>query len=156
MSKLKTLFEAIKHKNIESIRKQLSEEDSLMESTDRDGWGPIHVCAAEGDQEIMKILIEDFHANVNQQTEYFYTPAQLAAKNYNLGCLVELMKHNADVTLTNRGGFSVINFLVEGSHELGDIISHSTDDILHLEQQDNHLKLVGHHTEYNISDVLIV
>jgi ankyrin repeat protein len=150
MSKLKALFEAIKHKDKELVKGQLQEDESLVKSTDKDGWGPIHVCAAEGNQEIMKILVEDFKANVNQRTEYSYTPAQLAAKNHNIGCLIELMKHNADVTLTNRSGVSVMDFLAEGSHELGDIINHNFDSTLHLEQKDDHLKIVGHFIEYGI------
>jgi len=113
MSKLKALFEAIKHKDKELIKGQLQEDENLVNSTDNDGWGPIHVCAAEGNQEIIKILLEDFKANVNQRTEYSYTPAQLAAKNHNIGCLIELMKNNADVTLTNRCGVSVMDYLVE-------------------------------------------
>ena len=60
----------------------------------------------------MKFLIEDFKANVNQRTEYFYTLVQFVAKNYNLGCLIELMKHNVDIILTKRSGASVMGFLV--------------------------------------------
>ena len=153
---LNTLFYAIRANAKEFVKQMLQQNPSLMQCVDVDGWGAIHCCAADGKQDIMKILIEEFNANVDQRTEYFYTPALLAAKNYNVDCLIELMKHNADVTLTNRGGLSVMDFLVECSHELGDIINHSTDDTLHLEQQNDHLKLVGHHTEYNINDVLVV
>jgi hypothetical protein len=42
-----------------------------------------------------------------------------------------------------------MDFLAEGSHELGDIINHNFDSTLHLEQKDDHLKIVGHFIEYN-------
>lgn len=152
---LDTLFYAIKANQKKNVKEMLQQNPGLMHCVDVDGWGPIHVCAAKGKQGVMKMLIEEFNADVNQRTEYFYTPAQLAAKNINLHSLIELMKHNADVTLTNRGGLSVMDFLIECSYELRDIISYNKDDSLHLEQQNDHLKLVGLHTEYDINDILI-
>ncbi|AVP88195.1 hypothetical protein phytr_12710 [Candidatus Phycorickettsia trachydisci] len=85
-------------------------------------------------------MIEDFSANVDQNTIGFYTPAQLAPENGNIPCLIELIKHNADLSLSNLCGKDVMYFLSESNSELKDIINHPE---AHLEVKDGHLQVIG-------------
>lgn len=156
MSKeLDELFQAIRDKKLDTVKIILSKDKSLINETDIDGWSPIHICAADGNKQIMTMLIEEFNADVNQRTEYRYTPLHLAAKYGNVECLFELMKHNADSSLTNRGSSDVLDFLVQVEPKLQSIIEYTFKGSCHLELKEDHLKIVGDSTEYDIHNILI-
>lgn len=113
MSSLEALFQSIRSKNKESVTNQLLENKNLIKYSDEDGWRAIHVCAVDGNGEILRILIDNFGADINQQTEYSYTPILLAAKNYNIDCLKELIRHKADINIADKSGMNAIDHLAE-------------------------------------------
>ena len=151
---LNTLFNAIRDKKKEFVKKILLEDPSLMKNINIDGWGAIHYCAAYGNKDIMKMLIEEFNSNINETTDDYNTPSIIAATKFNISCLIELMKHNADISLTNRSDLNVMDLLAECSHELKVIINNNIDDTMHLEFVNDNFKLVGDNTEYNIKNIL--
>jgi ankyrin repeat protein len=140
MSQLKTVFRAIMDKDTDSITKELKNTPDLMLEVNVDEWGLVHYCAAYGNQDIMRFLICEFNANVNQLTAYRYTPSHLATQRCNYGCLHELMNHRANITLTDRGGQTAVDYLVERS-DLKDILVQNDDNTVDIQLKGNHLVL---------------
>lgn len=103
--------------DVQCVKQILQEYPNLMEVVDDDGVGVIHYCAMFGNKHMMKMLIEEFNANVDQQTCDLFTPILLAAKNDNIDCLIELRNHNANVNLTTKSGTSLLDYLIKNLKE---------------------------------------
>jgi ankyrin repeat protein len=150
---LGALFESIKNKDLNFVSNILTHKPELIQRVNVDGWGPIHFCAAYGNKEILKILVDTFHADVNQRTEYFYTPVHLAAKYNNIECIVGLMQHNADTTLSNNDSSDVFDFMLQARPELESVLK--CQDSFHLEVTGDQLKIVGDAPGYDFQFVVI-
>lgn len=103
--------------DVQCVKQILQEYPNLMEVVDDDGVGVTHYCAMFGNKHMMKMLVEEFNANVDQQTHDLFTPILLAAKNDNIDCLIELRNHNANVNLTTKSGISLLDYLMKNLKE---------------------------------------
>lgn len=148
MTKLEQLVDAIERQDKVLIRNLLQEDSNLVKRSDSDGWGPLHFSASKGDPEITKLLLEEFGANINQKTEYSYTPALIAAQKHHIGCLLELAQHGADLHITDRAGKSIIDFLAENDPSIRHIIDLNPTSEFQIEHVDGHLKIAG--GEYSV------
>ena len=70
---LENLFQVILNKDAKKTQEILQENPSLIYAPNIDDWSAIHICAAYGTKEILKISLQ-FNANMNQRTAYNYTP----------------------------------------------------------------------------------
>jgi len=141
--RLDHLYLAIRENDTEYARKLLNEDKNLIDHIDADEWGIIHYCTGKGSPETLKMLIEEFGADINQKTAYAYTPAQIAAKKDNIPCLIELIKLGADLEIENGSGMTPLDFLITEKHDLQTLINYNPDVDFHLIYQDEHLKMIG-------------
>ena len=153
-SNLEKLFDLITEKDLVFVESMLNKDPSLILMANIDDWGAIHVCAAKGNKDIMKLLIENFHADPNQRTAFNYTPLHLAARFHNFECLFELLKHRADSTLRSNLSIDVLGYLAETKPEIRDVIKYGFNDDYRLELKDENLIIKEGDKEYNINSIL--
>lgn len=131
--KLESLFKQIKAGEATEVKEILTHDLYLINEVDIDGWGPIHICASNGQNVILKMLVEEFQANVNQRTEYANTPIHVAAKCSKINTILELKKLGADLTLENRGHENVLDCLQRHHIKIPDYLFHQIfDDVTDL------------------------
>ncbi|KAK8647505.1 hypothetical protein V6N13_121240 [Hibiscus sabdariffa] len=80
-----------------------SVDESVVNSTDEEGWGPIHSAASIGNLEIMEILLSK-GANVNVKNDGGRTALHYAASKGWLKIAELLISHGAEVDATDRTG----------------------------------------------------
>ena len=61
------------------------------------GYTPLHEATNQGQTSVVRLLLL-YGANANAKANGFYTPLHIAASLDNTDCVVELVKHNADIT----------------------------------------------------------
>ena len=115
---LKELFESIQEEKINDVISNLKNCPELMDETNQNGIGPIHLCAQRGNIHLLKELIKNFKTNLNQRDNYGNTPLHFAAKYGHVSFLKELKDHGADITLENQGHQNVLDFLIHHEVEL--------------------------------------
>jgi len=146
---MEILHQAIWKGNEELVRKMLKENKNLIYHINDDEWQSIHIAVSRGQFEIMKILIEEFNADVNAKTDYSYTPLLLAAETGSIEFIVELMKHNADTTLTDAMGRGIDYYLSQSHPDYKHITQSSDENTLFLDKNDNKLKVICYYIEYD-------
>lgn len=75
---------------------------SCKDSTDEDGYTPLHRAAYNNNVEIAKLLIQ-YGSNVNSRTLMRWTPLHSAAKWANAECIALLLQHGADINAESEG-----------------------------------------------------
>ncbi len=152
MSQLEEIFVKIKSHNLVETRSFLEANSSLVHEVNNDDWGIIHCCAAYGTPTILRMLVNEFNADINQFAEGHYTPALLAAKKNNLACLNELITLGADTSITNTSNQGIISFLTSHDSTLDALIGENNAD-LSSDEEDNVINVVGENFTYKIEIV---
>lgn len=75
---------------------------SCKDSTDEDGYTPLHRACYNNNVEIAKLLIQ-YGADVNARTLMQWTPLHSAAKWSNADCMALLLQHGADINAESEG-----------------------------------------------------
>jgi ankyrin repeat protein len=138
---LKLLNSAVREHDIRTARKLLTEEPRLIDSIDYDEWNIIHHCSRIGTPEILKMLVEEFNADIDSKTAYRYTPAIIAASYKNLPCLIELIKLGADFELEDRSGRKPVDYFIEENNDLKVLEKYLDDINLYLIYENYKLKI---------------
>ena len=92
--------------NISTIRSYLQgieEVNKLEERVGFLGYSPLHEATNSGQTSVVRLLLL-YGANANAKANGFYTPLHIAASMDNTDCVVELLKHNADITSRDEFG----------------------------------------------------
>jgi ankyrin repeat protein len=151
------LVDALKEDSQELVKDLLHKDQDLLHTEDVDGWQILHHCAVYGSPSMMKMLIEEFKADVNQRTAYGNTPAMLGIEWGKMGCLVELMRHGADMEADNRGGETIIDCMVHHIAGTGPVITNCVDypnNVTLVLEGDDDIVLKGENTHYVLTKML--
>ena len=92
--------------NTSAIRPYLlgiSDINKLEERVGFLGYTPLHEATNRGQTSVVRLLLL-YGANANAKANGFYTPLHIAASMDNLDCVMELLKHNADITSRDEFG----------------------------------------------------
>jgi ankyrin repeat protein len=128
--------------DIETARKILTEQPCLLNSIDSDEWSIIHHCARIGNAKILRMLIEEFKADINARTAYNYTPAIIAAQYDNKQCLIELINLGANFENEDRSGRKPVDYLIEKKNDMK-VLEKYMDISFSLVYEENQLKIIG-------------
>jgi ankyrin repeat protein len=96
------------------------------------GLSALHFAAREGDVESAKALL-DGGADVNQVTEYGWTPLLTAINNRNYALASLLMDRNADPNIANKGGWTPLYIATDNRNIEGGDYPVPKPDLDHLE-----------------------
>jgi uncharacterized protein len=96
------------------------------------GLAALHLAAREGDIESAKALL-DGGADVNQVTEYGWTPLLTAINNRNYGLASLLMDRGADPNIANKGGWTPLYIATDNRNIEGGDYPVPKPDLDHLE-----------------------
>ena len=89
--------------------------------------------AREGDIESARKLLTPAKANVNQTTEYGWTPLLTAVNNRNYQLAQLLLEHGADVNLANKGGWTPLYLATDNRNIEGGDYPVPKPDLDHLD-----------------------
>jgi len=92
--------------NIAAIRSYLQGIEDLKQLEEQVGflgYTPLHEATNGAQTSIVRLLLL-YGANANAKANGFYTPLHIAASMDNVDCVIELLKHNADVTCKDEFG----------------------------------------------------
>lgn len=108
------LFYAIKAKNIAAVEK-LREHAGTLEIgiTDKDDKTPLMLAAAQGDPELVDLLLE-MGAPVDGTSQTGLTPLMLAAREGHYKVVTTLLNQGADCQLYSPDGWSAFHYAVHG------------------------------------------
>lgn len=81
----------------------ISDINKLEERVGFLGYTPLHEATNRGQTSVVRLLLL-YGANANAKANGFYTPLHIAASMDNLDCVMELLKHNADITSRDEFG----------------------------------------------------
>ena len=90
-------------KAIGSYLKGIEDNNKLEERVGFFGYTPLHEATNAGQTNIVRLLLL-YGANANAKANGFYTPLHIAASMDNTDCVVELLNHNADITIQDEFG----------------------------------------------------
>ena len=109
------------HKDLDRIKSSMSSQDC--------GKTPLLVAIEEGDEEITELLLNGGADPNTQNTSLNINPLHLAIKQNNMTIVRLLLKHNADVTITDYEMRSPLTkALIEGYKEIAiELIEHGAD-----------------------------
>ena len=143
---------AAAYDHINLSRTLISKHNFDVQLPDHDEWTALHFFAQNGSYELLK-AVEDMGIDIKLETNYGRNCLHIAAKNsrFNL-CRTLLDKHNFDVELPDRGGWTALHYFAQnGSYELVKIVADMGVDIdlttndgkncLHIAAEYSHFKL---------------
>jgi ankyrin repeat protein len=96
------------------------------------GLSPLHFAAREGDLESTRVLL-DGGADINQLTEYGWTPLLTAINNRNYRLAQLLLERGADPNIANKGGWTPLYIATDNRNIEGGDYPVPQPDIDHLE-----------------------
>src|SRR5688572_30527992 len=96
------------------------------------GLSALHLAAREGDIESARALL-DAGADVNQTTEYGWTPLLTAINNRNYGLASMLMDRGADTNIANKGGWTPLYIATDNRNIEGGDYPVPRPELDHLE-----------------------
>ena len=88
-----------------------------VNSSDADGWTPLHIATHAQNQDLTKILLNHSDVNVNAQNKWRSTPLMLAANSGNLDIVECLLRHpmiRVDLQADYYGRTALIETAVKG------------------------------------------
>ncbi|CAN6336394.1 unnamed protein product [Urochloa humidicola] len=93
--------------------------------------GPLHLAAAAGKVEMCKLLIKDFHANVDATDVQGATPIVFAVQGAGSTAVVSLLlSHGADANNTDLGGIAPLHIAAErGFYEVAELLLSEGADV---------------------------
>ncbi|KAK7074366.1 hypothetical protein SK128_009451 [Halocaridina rubra] len=115
----KTPLHFAAHKNLVETLKILLEADADITAKDEDGYTPLHVAVANGNEDIVKELIK-FMKSRNRNTRDVFnvknnmrkTPLHFAARTGNLDILKVLLDAGVDVIAKDKDGYTALHVAI--------------------------------------------
>lgn len=100
-----------------NLVKELVNNHGYHETPNSDGYSPLHLAVFNGDQNIVKYLLE-VGANPNQMSIFTYeTPMHFASMSGNQDIFLMLLDHGGDINLFNKKKITVFEMLLVYNHE---------------------------------------
>lgn len=99
----KQMLNACEKGEIETVRTLLSSDPSLITTTDKDKYTPLHRACYENQTEVVKLLLEN-GADVGAVTEMGWQPLHSCCPWNNKESAVLLIQNGADVNAKSEGG----------------------------------------------------
>ena len=92
------LFKSAYYKNnLETLKQIMTKSNAkFMHYILDDEKDILHLCGCNGEEDMLKMLLEEFNPDVNLKNWYDRTPASYAAKYNHFGCILLLLKHGAN------------------------------------------------------------
>ncbi|KAJ3487461.1 hypothetical protein NLG97_g6407 [Lecanicillium saksenae] len=108
---------ACEHTNTNVLKTLLGLDKAEWSTTDANGSSWLHTAASHGRTDIVKILLHQKHADINQQRPDGATPLICAVRWKKRATITVLLKAGADVNLTTTNGRSALFYATESSSE---------------------------------------
>ena len=148
---------AAAYDHINLSRTLISKHNFDVQLPDHDEWTALHFFAQNGSYELLK-AVEDMGIDIKLETNYGRNCLHIAAKNsrFNL-CRTLLDKHNFDVELPDRGGWTALHYFAQnGSYELVKAAADIGTDInLKTNNGKNCLHIAADNGHFNLCKKLI-
>ncbi len=116
------LFEACALGRIETVRRCLEADPSLVHAYSHDGWTALHLASFFGHGEIARLLIErGAEVNARSRSVRFAqsnTPLHAAAANRQTGVAQVLIDHGADVNARDGSGFTPLGLAANTHNDM--------------------------------------
>lgn len=151
------LFWYIEQKNIEKITKTLDEQPELIncDLTVNYKTTPLHRAALNGNMDIVKILVEDYKADINYKTKGGETALMAAAKRDKYEILCYLLSKDANPDVISPTGLTALDYaILQGNYECAKELNHKAK----LTQPKNPFEYfsIAHKYKYRFVDYEIV
>lgn len=91
----KDFFAAVKDGRNQQVEEMLKENPMLVYDHDEQNLTPLHWAAREGFQNIVRLLIQDYHSNFDARDCYGRTPLHLAVIHERVECIYRLVIEGA-------------------------------------------------------------
>jgi len=91
------IHEAVKNGDIATVKSLLDNDPSLLYSKDEQGKTPLHWAAGREQLEIMKLLLDTYHVNVDVRNDNNGTPLHVSAAQAHPGAAKILIEHHAQI-----------------------------------------------------------
>lgn len=113
------LWNAIETKqNLVIIKDLLKREDIKVDAKNvfDDGWTALHYAVHEGYFEVVKLLIEQYFAQVDARTTFNKTPFHFACRRGNVDIIKYLIEKGASTSVVDRDGCTPLHYLCESEN----------------------------------------
>ena len=117
------IHEAVKNGDVVKVRQILDNDPSLLTSKDEIGKTPLHWAAGKNQLEVMKVLLDEYHIDVNIRNDNNGTPLHVAASQANPKAAMILIEHGAIVDARTLNNSTPLHFAVFKSGKPGHIES---------------------------------
>nr|XP_027201906.1 serine/threonine-protein phosphatase 6 regulatory ankyrin repeat subunit B-like [Dermatophagoides pteronyssinus] len=137
------------------VRKLLQMNNGEINSwIDYDGRTPLHLAAALGRDESLRILIDFDYYSINCRDNNLITPLHRACRNNHIGCVRLLLEHNADVNARTRTHLTPLHVCAQmGSLSCARLI---IDHVANIDQTDSSSGATAlHYAVYNSNLAII-
>lgn len=113
------IHEAVKRGDVEKVREILNADPSQLTAKDDIGKTPLHWSAGKNQLEVMRVLLDEYHVDVNIRNANNGTPLHVAASQANPDAAVILIEHGADVNARTKNNSTPLHFAVIKSGKPG-------------------------------------
>lgn len=111
----KEILAAAEYGDIETVKRLLKENSSLVHSQDKDGYTPLHRACYNNNVEIVNILLDN-GADHSAKTEDNWQPLHSACKWNNVDCAAKLLAYGADINAVTTGGLTPLHLAAGNSY----------------------------------------
>ncbi|CAN6340739.1 unnamed protein product [Urochloa humidicola] len=118
-------------KKLVKAGKTVDEAVAGVGDTESNRHGPLHLAAAAGKLEMCKLLIKDFHVNVDETDVHGATPLVFAVQGTGSKAVVSLLlSHGADANKGDTGGIVPLHIAAErGFYEIAELLLSEGADV---------------------------
>lgn len=118
------ILEAVRHADLARISSLLDSSPHLVNLKDSAGYSPLHWACVDGDQEVIKLLLQK-GAEVNAQSNEGYTPLHNAARRGNRLIVALLISNGASVNARSRNGTTPLKIAADAGYgEAASLLRH--------------------------------
>lgn len=104
----KLYFGQLKKNEVETLRKLLEEDPSLVNVRDNDSYTPLHRACYNNNVEVLKVLLS-YDADVNAKTDDDWEPLHCACKWDSVEAVSLLLQNGACVNSTTKGNLTPLH-----------------------------------------------
>ena len=104
------IHEAVKAGDIEKVKAMVDNDPALLYSKDELGKTPLHWAAGRDQLEIMRLLLDTYHVDVNVRNNNNGTPLHVSASQAHPDAAKILIQHNATIDARTKDNATPLHF----------------------------------------------